>query len=62
MKTNIILNGLDLQNEISRHERLSKEYRVKLDAMGKRNNWRYRDILSSLTFHTEEAKKLREAG
>jgi hypothetical protein len=62
MKTNMIANGLDPQKELSRHLHLATEYRAKLDAMGKRNNWRYRDILSSLTFHTEEAKKLRDDG
>ena len=62
MKATMILNNLDPQNELSRHERLAQEYRAKLDAMGKRTNWRYRDILSSLTFHTEEAKKLRDEG
>jgi len=62
MKINMILSGLDPQKELSRHERLATEYRAKLDAMGKRNNWRYRDILSSLTFHQEEAKKLRDEG
>ncbi len=60
MKANLILNNLDPQKELSRHERLTQEYRAKLNAMGKQNNWRYRDILSSLTFHQEEVARLRE--
>ncbi len=62
MKANLILNNLDPQKELSRHERLTQEYRAKLNAMGKQKNGRYRDILSSLTFHQEEAKKLRDEG
>jgi hypothetical protein len=59
MLTNLILNNLDPQKELARHETLAKAYRAKLDAMGRRYNWRYRDILSSLTFHNEEAAKIR---
>ena len=54
------MNGLKPKTELEYHERLVTEYRKKLDAMGKRNNWRYRDILSSLTYHEEEAAKLRK--
>jgi len=57
---NLLLNGLDVRNELLRHLRLASDYRNKLDAMGKKRNWRYRDILSSFVFHTEEAERLKK--
>jgi hypothetical protein len=57
---NLLLNGLDPKSELDRHIRLANEYRAKLDAIGKKRNWRYRDILSSLVFHQEETEKIRE--
>jgi hypothetical protein len=57
---NLLLNGLDPKTELDRHIRLVSEYRDKLNKIGKKQNWQYRDILSSLVFHQEEAEKIRE--
>jgi hypothetical protein len=62
MKANLALNGLDPKAELARHEQLAAEYREKLAALGRKRNWRYRDILLSMTYHQEEAEKLRKEG
>ena len=56
---NLLLNGLDPKTELDRHIQLANKYRSKLNKMGKKRNWQYRDILSSFVFHQEEAERLK---
>ena len=58
----LIQNGLDPQKELARHLDLATKYRAEIAAMGRRRNWKWRDLLSSAIFHEESAAKLRKEG
>ena len=62
MKMNLILNGLDPAKELARHDSLAARYRAEIKAMGRRRNWKWRDLLRSLTYHEESATALRKEG
>jgi hypothetical protein len=62
MRINLTMNGLDPKAELARHEMLAKKHRAEMAAMGKRNNWKWRELLKSTTFHEENAAKLRKEG
>lgn len=62
MKMNLILNGLDPVKELARHDALAAQYRAEMTAMGRRRNWKWRDLLRSTTYHEESAAKLRKEG
>jgi hypothetical protein len=62
MKIHLIMNGLDPKKELERHDKLAADYRDAMKGMGRRRNWRYRDLMNSAIFHEEEATKLRREG
>jgi cupin superfamily acireductone dioxygenase involved in methionine salvage len=62
MKMNLILNGLDPVKELARHDALAAQYRDEMKSMGRRRNWKWCDLLRSVTYHEESAATLRKEG